>query len=773
MLIIADLKISLMYKFLFNNKAILLSVLFIFLLVFVKAERENLKDTSAPKNNLLRYIDPTIGNVAQLLEPTRPAAYLPNQLIRVYPVRKDYLDDQITSFPLTVVSHRLGLVFGIQPFSGTIDPRSWDQKMSYDHDLEITRPWYYSAYLLNDGVTVEFSPGRKTGIYRFIFSPRVNKSILFSSYNDGGSSFQLISPTEITGLETWHGNIKIYMYGVFSAEGEMGFPENNQLIKGNAVSGPSARAFIGFQNSGDIVEFRYAISFVSGQQAKANYIQEINKKSFSDVEKNAEQKWLEQISQIHVEGGSESQRRSFYTALYRCSERMVDITEDSLYFSGFNGKVNKDTRKFYVDDWSWDTYLALHPLRMILHPSQEEDMLQSYVRMYRQSQWMPTFPVLFGDYACMNGFHSSIIFLDAYRKGLKNFDIQTAYEGIKKNAVSATLLPWRNGEKTILDDFYRTNGYFPALPPGTIETVEQVHPFEKRQAVAVTLGASYDDWAAAQLAKDLGKENDYELFHKWSRNYLNLWNKEKMFFLPKDDKGNWINIDPSFDGGQGGRDYFDENNGWTYLWQVQEDIPGLISLMNGKDAFESRLDKLFREDLGRSKYAFWNKFPDATALVGEYSMGNEPSFHIPYLYNYTNSPWKTQQKIRLLLDAWFKDDIFGIPGDEDGGGMSAFVVFSSMGFYPLTPGLPLYTIGSPVFSKITIALENGKQFKVIAHHCSRINKYIQSGRINGMLLKTPWFSHEQLMKGGTLELEMGPKPNKKWGVEDSRTVNIK
>ena len=152
---------------------------------------------------------------------------------------------------------------------------------------------------------------------------------------------------------------------------------------------------------------------------------------------------------------------------------------------------------FYVDDWSWDTYLALHPLRMILHPALEEDMLQSYVRMYEQSKWMPTFPVLFGDYACMNGFHSSIIFLDAYRKGLRNFDIQTAYEGMRKNAVSATLLPWRNGEKTILDDFYQTNGYFPALPPGIKETVEQVHPFEKRQAVAVTLGASYDDWAMA------------------------------------------------------------------------------------------------------------------------------------------------------------------------------------------------------------------------------------------------------------------------------------
>ncbi|HEX3766980.1 MAG TPA: glycoside hydrolase domain-containing protein, partial [Puia sp.] len=181
-------------------------------------------------------------------------------------------------------------------------------------------------------------------------------------------------------------------------------------------------------------------------------------------------------------------------------------------------------------------------------------------------------------------------------------------------------------------------------------------------------------------------------------------------------------------------------------------------------------DKLFRQDLGHSKYVFWNKFPDATALVGQYSMGNEPSFHIPYLYNYTDAPWKTQQKIRMLLSAWFKDNIFGIPGDEDGGGMSAFVVFSSMGFYPVTPGIPVYTIGSPVFSKITISLENGKKFTVIAPHCSETNKYIQSAKMNGIELKTPWFTHELLNGGGTLELEMGPRPNKTWGITPDSTL---
>ncbi|HVY74946.1 MAG TPA: GH92 family glycosyl hydrolase [Puia sp.] len=718
-------------------------------------------DTTAPA---LNYIDPTIGNIGHLLEPTRPTAQLPNQVIRIYPLRKDYLDDRISGFPLTVVSHRLGEVFSIKPGPGSPDAEAWDARMPYDHDLEITRPWYYSTYLLHDGITVEFTPGAKTGYYRFEFPAGKAKSILLSALNDGSSSWHFISSSRIEGMETWHGDIPVYMYGEFSAGGSTGILENGQVKEGVSVSGSFAKSFIRFPDNIRQVGLKYAISFVSAAQAQKNFEEEISHRSFDAVKKNAEEKWSAIVSQIKVEGGTEGQRRSFYTALYRCHERMVNISEDSQYYSGFDKQIHRDTEPFYVDDWSWDTYLALHPLRMLLHPAQEEQMLQSYVRMYEQGGWMPSFPVLFGDYACMNGFHSSVVFLDAYRKGLRHFDLNKAYEGIRKNSFEATLLPWRNGPKTILDDFYQAHGYFPALHPGEKETVAEVHPFEKRQAVAVTLGCSFDDWAASQLAKDLGKTADYETLGKRAMNYKNLWNADKQFFLPKDDQGNWILIDPKFDGGPGGRDYYDENNGWTYLWQVQEDIPGLIALMGGPKAFEARLDQLFREGLDRSKYEFWNKFPDATGLVGQYSMGNEPSFHIPYLYSYAGAPWKTQKMIRLLLSLWFKDNVFGIPGDEDGGGMSAFVVFSSMGFYPVTPGIPQYTIGSPVFSKVSIKLENGNTFTLVANHCSVVNKYIQRASLNGRPLDKPWFTHDQLTKGGTLVLEMGPKPNKNWGT---------
>ena len=730
-------------------------------------------DTVGPVS-ALEYIDPTIGNVGALLEPTRPTVFLPNNVIRMYPVRKDYMDDRISSFPLTMISHRLGEAFSVKPYSGDVvaaashagggtaapfvvpAAAAWDRRMPYDHDLEVTRPWYYSTWLVDDNTTVEFVPGQKVGYYRFSFPEGATRSLLLNVYNGGGSSWHFLSGDVVTGVETWHGDVKIYMYGKFSVTGK---PD------AAALSGDQQKTYIQFPAGKEAVELKYGISFVSPEQAKLNFEKE--KGDFAAVRRNAMAVWSKVVSQIKVEGATEAQRRSFYSALYRCQERMVDITEGGSYYSGYNKQINKDSRPFYVDDWAWDTYLALHPLRMILHPAQEEDMLQSYVRMYKQSGWMPTFPVLFGDYACMNGFHSSVIFLDAWRKGLRNFDVAGAYEGMRKNATDATLLPWRNGAKTSLDDFFHEKGYFPALHPGEKETVSEVHPFERRQAVAVTLGASFDDWALAQLAHELGKSGDFETFSKRGLNYRNLWNGDKKFFLPKDDKGNWIDIDPVFDGGAGGRDYYDEDNGWTYMWQVQQNIPDLIALMGGRKAFETRLDQLFREDLGHSKQEFWNKFPDMTAMVGQYSMANEPCFHIPYLYNYAGAPWKTQQMVRMLLSTWFKDNIFGIPGDEDGGGMSAFVVFSSMGFYPVTPGLPVYTIGSPLFSKVSISLENGKQFTLIARKSSVVNKYIQSAKMNGVELKAPWFTHSELMKGGTLELEMGPKPNKLWGANVS------
>ena len=695
----------------------------------------------APQDGL-KYIDMTIGNVGHLLEPTRPTVHLPNQMMRFHPDRRDHLDDQISCFPLAVISHRIAKAFNIKPAVGASDESAWNARMTWDHNLEINRPWYYATDLIEMGVKAEYAPGARSAIFRFTFPRTAKKHLLFGHYNKGGTL--QANGQEITGVEVFK-NVTTYLYGRVST-----MP---------GVEGSGERLRLTFsEESPSVLEFCYAISFVSQEQARINFDRELKGVSFAELTRRGEDAWSKVINRITVNGGTEAWKRSFYTALYRCYERMVNISESESYFSGFDNKIHVDARPFYVDDWTWDTYLAHHPLRMILHPTMEADMLQSYVRMYQQSGWMPTFPVIYGDHACMNGFHSSIMFLDAYRKGIRNYSVDSAFAGMLKNGDHATMVPWRNGPRCELDEFYAASGFFPALHPGEKESYTLVDSFEKRQAVAVTLGHSYDDWAVAEMATELGRGDVAERYRPRSRNYLNLWNPDKKMFMPKDSLGNWINIDPKFDGGRGGRDYYDENNGWTYLWQTQHDIPGLTNLLGGKSGLEAKLDQLFREGLGRSKYSYWAVFPDATALVGQFSMGNEPSFHIPYLFNFTDSPWKTQKWTRLLLETWFNDSIFGIPGDEDGGGMSAFVVFSAMGFYPVTPGIPAYTITSPQFADVTIRLENGREFRVVARNNSPTCKYIQSAKLNGAKLEKLFFSHEELMKGGLLELEMGPLP---------------
>jgi predicted alpha-1,2-mannosidase len=268
-----------------------------------------------------------------------------------------------------------------------------------------------------------------------------------------------------------------------------------------------------------------------------------------------------------------------------------------------------------------------------------------------------------------------------------------------------------------------------------------------------------------ELAKELGKYDDVEAYASKAYEYKQLWHPDHRLFMPKDDDGKWVDIDPKSSGGPGFREYYDENNGWTYAWDVQHDIDGLTELLGGKEASEKRLDQLFREPLGMRKREFALHGSNSTGMVGQFSMGNEPSFHIPYLYNYFGAPWKTQKRTRFLLDVWFKDNIFGIPGDEDGGGMTAFVVFSSMGIYPVVPGEPYYAITSPVFEKVTIDLTNGKKFNVIAPGASKTKKYIQKAFVNGKEINSPFITHEQIMGGATLELEMGELPNKAWGAD--------
>jgi predicted alpha-1,2-mannosidase len=392
-------------------------------------------------------------------------------------------------------------------------------------------------------------------------------------------------------------------------------------------------------------------------------------------------------------------------------------------------------------------------------------MVESYVRMYEQSGWMPGFPQLYGDFPAMIGFHSTALVWDTYQKGERNFNVVKAYEGLRKNAMQGTMLPWKTGPQCSLDSFYIENGWYPALPEDSAETVPGVNSFEKRQAVAVTLEHSYDDWCLAQLARALGKEADYNYFLKRSGNYRNLFNPAHGFFAPKMADGKWIEpFDPQLSGGTGSRHYYAENNAWTWNFSVQHNIPELIEMLGGKAAFSKRLDALFNEPTHISKWQFMGQFPDATGLNGMFVAGNEPSFHIPYLYNYAGYPWRTQRRIREIMEMWFDDRPAGIPGDEDGGALCSWYVFSAMGFFPVTPGSGEYALGSPVFNSVEILLPGGKKFTIVAKNCSKKNKYIQSATLNGSGLNKPFIKHADMARGGKLVLVMGERPNKEWGT---------
>ncbi len=715
--------------------------IFIFILFILSCQQQT---------SNLDYVDPSIGGVGVVLEPTRPTVHLPNSMVRVFPNRKDQLDDQIDDFFLTIASHRLQKVFSFMPVNGEPNQHIWFKSCANEH--EVLRPYYYSTEFEDSGNSIQFSPKTKSGFYKINFAGNQPHFLQMGTFFAGGE-INMESKNSVSGTEHFEG-----MNAFFYAETNK---EIQEVLYQN--SNDKRRLMLSFGNEAQEVKFKYGISFISIEQAKQNLQNEIPDWDFERVKNDAKKEWEKVLSQINVKGGTEAQKRVFYTALYRSYERMVDINEYGLYFSGFDNQVHESDNPFYVDNWIWDNYIALEPLFMILNPKMATERIQSYIKMYEQGGTMPSFALVFGDWPAMTGNFAAAWMADAWYKGLLDFNLKTAYEGLKKNSLESTLLPWRNGPKSLLDDFYNEHGFMPGLYPGETETVPEVSlPWERRQAVSVTIENSYSDWCLAQLAKELNLEKDNKLFLERARFYQNVFRVDRGFMWPRDTAGNWIEpYDPRF----ADRMYFTENNAYTYNWSVKHDLNGLFGLMNKKHGAEATLDQLFREDLGLPKWQFWNKQPDASGLVGQFVMGNEPGFHIPYIYNYLGAPWKTQKRIRMLLDAFYTDNLFGIPGDEDGGGMSAFVVFSMMGFFQVTSGIPVYSIGSPVFEEITINLSENKQFKIIAQNCSKENKYIQQAFFNGEELNQSWFTHQQLMNGGTLKLIMGNRPNKKWGSE--------
>ncbi|MEA5042949.1 MAG: GH92 family glycosyl hydrolase, partial [Petrimonas sp.] len=710
------------------------------------------------------YVNPYMGNISHLLVPAYPTVHLPNSMLRVYPERNDYTGDRLSGLPVVVTSHRGSSAFNLSPYRG--DMEGLQPVVQYSYDNEKITPYSYSVYLDDYGIDVRYALSHQSGVYSLGFSGSGNgNTFLVLNSRDGVLRW---NGAAVSGYQQLVNNTRVYLYLETEVEPQkVSSLQDGRQLDTHEASGKNANLVLHFSKETEKLNLRYGISFIDEEQAKQNLQREINDFDVDDIAEEGRKLWNETLGKISVKGGTEENRKVFYTSLYRTYERPVCISEGGRYFSAFDGMVHNDNgTPFYTDDWIWDTYRATHPLRVMIEPAMEVDILHSFLRMSEQMPnfWWPTFPEITGDSRRMNSNHGIATVLDACRKGLEGIDLERKYIAMRNALVEKTLAPWSAKPAGELDRFYQEHGYIPALREGEKETIPEVHSWEKRQPVAVTLGTAYDEWCLAQLAKELGKTDDYELFLQKSYNYRHLFNPETNFFHPKDKEGNFINpFDYKFSGGMGAREYYGENNAWIYRWDVPHNVADLIHLMGGRENFIRNLDQTFREPLGKSKYEFYAQLPDHTGNVGQFSMANEPSFHIPYLYNYAGAPWKTQKRIRKLVSEWFRNDLMGIPGDEDGGGMSAFVVFSQMGFYPVTPGSPTYNIGSPFFDEVTVRMGNGKTFRIVAGNNGPENKYIQSVRLNGKEWNKPWFSHDDIKDGGTLELVMGDKANKEWG----------
>jgi predicted alpha-1,2-mannosidase len=701
------------------------------------------------------YVNPLMGSISHMLVPTYPTVNLPNSMMRVFPVRSDYTGNVLKGLPLIVTGHRSASALNVVPYQGEEAGLSSNMTLSYDR--EKICPYRYQVYLDETQVEVDYAPSHQSAVYHFTFEKSEAPWLVIQSRNgeisSTGNVIQGFHP-----LNSRNARIPARLFFYILTD-----------VSPVKVSKGTNNAFMALQYPENTKEigFRYGVSFISEEQAKANLEREIQGYDVETVARAGREAWNEALGKINIQGGTEDEKNVFYTSLYRVFERPINLSEDGRYFSGFDGQIHEDGgRPFYTDDWIWDTYRAAHPLRAIIDKNTENDVINSYLLMAEQAgtNWIPTFPGVTGDSRGMNCTHSIAMVIDAYNKGLRGFDLEKAYLACKQGLEERSIIPWSNIPAGELDAFYKEKGYFPALKPGETETISGVHSWEKRQPIAVTLGTSYDHWCLSLIARELGRTEEADYYLQCSYNYRNVFNPATGFFHPKDKDGNFIDpFDYRISGGPGARDYYDENNGYIYRWDVQHNIADLIALIGGNEALINALEDMYNTPYGMSRWEFYNILPDHTGNVGMFSMANEPSLHIPYLYNYAGQPWRTQKRIRNLLEQWFRNDLMGVPGDEDGGGMSAFVAFSQMGFYPVTPGSPTYNIGSPTFSYVKVSLGNNKYFEIKANNASRENKYIQSARLNGQPLNQAWFNHKDIAEGGILELEMGPKANKEWG----------
>ena len=649
--------------------------------------------------------------------------------------------------------------FAIMPVVGAPEFDQDKRASWFSHKSEVVKPYYYKAYLADHDVITELTPTDRAALFRFTF-PENDHSYIVVDALDNGSYIKVIpEENKIIGYSTKNSggvpeNFKNYFIIEFDKPFtyEATFADNSLKEGAKEQTDKHVGAVIGFKTKkGEIVHAKVASSFISFDQAAVN-MKELGNDSFETLVTKGKQAWNDVLGKIEVEGGTLDQYRTFYSCMYRAllfprKFYEIDAAGNVVHYSPYNGEVLPGY--MFTDTGFWDTFRALFPFLNLMFPSMNKEMQEGLINTYKESGFFPEWASP-GHRGCMVGNNSASVLVDAYMKGVKVDDLETMYKGLIHG--TENVHPTVSSTGRLGHEYYNKLGYVP-------------YDVKIHENAARTLEYAYNDWCIYQIAKELGRpKKELELYAKRAMNYKNLYDKESKLMRGKNADGTFQSPFSPLKWG----DAFTEGNSWHYTWSVFHDPQGLIDLMGGKDSFVMMLDSVFAVPPLFDDSYYGQVIHEIREMqimnMGNYAHGNQPIQHMIYMYNYAGEPWKAQYWVRDVMNKMYTPTPDGYCGDEDNGQTSAWYVFSALGFYPVAPGTTQYVLGAPLFKKATLHFENGKNLVINAPENSDKNIYIESMSFNGVNYTKNYLDHNELLKGGVLDIKMGDKPNLNRGV---------
>ena len=652
--------------------------------------------------------------------------------------------------------------FSFMAVTGELKFKEDERASWFSHKAENAKPYAYEVYLADYDVKAEVTPTERAAMFRFTFPENEQSFILLDAYNEGSEVKIFPKERKIVGYCRNNSggvpdNFHNYFVAEFDKEFEVVHTWNGDQLQENSnkAKGEHVGAVIGFKTKkGEQVHVKVASSFISKEQAQLNLSREISNKDFNQIKKEAKSAWEKEFARIQIEGGTDDQIETFYSCLYRVllfPRKFYEINDKNevIHYSPYNGEILPGY--MFTDNGFWDTFRAVFPFFTVMYPELNAQIMEGLVNTYKESGWLPEWASP-GHRGCMIGSNSASLIADAYLKGIRDYDIETLYEAILKNT---------NGyHKEITSvgrygaEYYNKLGYVP-------------YNVGIHENTARTLEYAYADFCIWKLAQELGRpQEEIDLFAERAQNFKNVFDKESGLMRGKNEDGTFQSPFNPLKWG----DAFTEGNSLHYTWSVFQDVNGLIKLMGGKDQFISTLDGVFEmpPKFDDSYYgATIHEIREMQIVnMGNYAHGNQPIQHMIYLYNYAGQAWKTQARVREVMDKLYTPQADGYCGDEDNGQTSAWYVFSSMGFYPVCPGTDEYVFGSPLFDKVTLTLENGNIFTISSKSNSQENVFINDVTLNGKAYKFNYLKHDDIQKGGELIFDMSAQPNKQRGVNE-------